>query len=415
MSAISLVVLTLSILGAEESTEKPIGIWKLFTNDWNVSGEYPRILSLTWNKELKGTAWLLQWKLSGASDSSPFEAFKGAYEIYKGDEAETLLLRLIFTRCYLGTFADNGLQWTLARDSDAKSRRGGADLELQLEDGSLADDAIVTTVLRLFKADETGQETADYRTEERFLGLVKTRGERIPVRYLPFFDSGEIITMDNSVTIADVLQKSPPPGWKPYTTSKLQVVRVSAPRPPPSKFPIQSSSTAHSQRVEEPRPADLHEQSQQLTMERLSKLEESAVRSLPTDDLMSLADDSLETNDDRTAIYCFEELILRNPKDVPAMRILADIYATAGDADLRNMARAKLLALDACNQTRYRDPVALTSLAAAEANAGNMRSAINFQTMALRCKHTQQQDDVWNRRLNLYRTGRPMRYPSAGK
>ena len=102
------------------------------------------------------------------------------------------------------------------------------------------------------------------------------------------------------------------------------------------------------------------------------------------------------------------------PDLVPALNNLAWVLATDPDAANRNGAEAVELAGRACAVTDYQNPVLMGTLAAAYAEAGKFKEAIEIAQRARNLAQTAGQPEVaeQNRQLlELYRSGRPCRQP----
>ena len=97
-------------------------------------------------------------------------------------------------------------------------------------------------------------------------------------------------------------------------------------------------------------------------------------------------------------------------RDPEVYNALAWILATSPQDALRSAARAKELALTACELTRYDDPQIVDTLAAAHAEAGEFADAVRFQKRALESPKLEQRFINEARgRLALYEAGRPYR------
>jgi Flp pilus assembly protein TadD len=82
------------------------------------------------------------------------------------------------------------------------------------------------------------------------------------------------------------------------------------------------------------------------------------------------------------AIAHYREAIRLQPDSVEAINNLAWLLAAHPDAQFRNGAEAVPLATRACELTKYQNPVALTTLAAAYAETGQFQTAISFAERA---------------------------------
>jgi tetratricopeptide (TPR) repeat protein len=119
------------------------------------------------------------------------------------------------------------------------------------------------------------------------------------------------------------------------------------------------------------------------------------------------------------AIYQYREALAEVPDLVPALNNLAWILATDPHATNRNGAAAVQLAERACALTQYQIPVLIGTLAAAYAEAGRFKEAIETaqraRNLALAAGQPEAAD--MNRRLReLYQSGQPYRQrpPASG-
>ena len=94
-------------------------------------------------------------------------------------------------------------------------------------------------------------------------------------------------------------------------------------------------------------------------------------------------------------------------------RQLAWIYATSPDALIRNGEEAVLLAKRACELTEFEKVTALDTLAAAYAEQGNFKKAVEYQLEAITLATPLQEKEL-QKRVNLYRSERPYREPKPG-
>ena len=82
------------------------------------------------------------------------------------------------------------------------------------------------------------------------------------------------------------------------------------------------------------------------------------------------------------AIAHYREAIRAQPESVEAINNLAWLLAAHPEAQFRNGAEAVQLATRACELTKYQNPVALTTLAAAYAETGQFQTAVSFAERA---------------------------------
>ena len=135
----------------------------------------------------------------------------------------------------------------------------------------------------------------------------------------------------------------------------------------------------------------------------------------PDDDVMAryfLATALVELAQTRDAAAEYRQVLKLNPHMQPAQNNLAWILATDPNPELRNGAEAVQLAEQLCQQTDYRAPAFLATLAAAYAEAGRFDEAVataeKARTLALDAGDTGLAGKNASR-LELYRAGRPYR------
>ena len=99
-----------------------------------------------------------------------------------------------------------------------------------------------------------------------------------------------------------------------------------------------------------------------------------------------------------------------DPEDASALNIRAWIWATCPEAKYRSGKQGVEAATRACALTGGRDPYLLGTLAAASAEAGDFRAAVDWQTKALaRFRAAGGNIEKDRERLALYRAGKPFR------
>lgn len=96
-----------------------------------------------------------------------------------------------------------------------------------------------------------------------------------------------------------------------------------------------------------------------------------------------LAEAQLTLKRPRDAVQTLEQAITRRPDDAVLLKRAAWVLATSSDAAARNGARAIDLATHAVTATQGRDPIALDTLAAAYAEAGQFDRALDAVQRAL--------------------------------
>lgn len=117
--------------------------------------------------------------------------------------------------------------------------------------------------------------------------------------------------------------------------------------------------------------------------------------------------------DPHRAILDFSQVIKLDPKFADAYDSLALIHATSSDAKARNGKRAVELAQRACELTKWSNAFYLNTLAAAYAEAGDFKSAVQWQEKAIALKKFSAAGEVAAEgRLALYKAGKPFREPA---
>jgi Flp pilus assembly protein TadD len=113
------------------------------------------------------------------------------------------------------------------------------------------------------------------------------------------------------------------------------------------------------------------------------------------------------------AIAHYREAIRLQPDSVEAINNLAWLLAAHPDAQFRNGAEAVPLATRACELTKYQNPVALTTLAAAYAETGQFQTAISFAERAQELAKGSQGAlaERLSAMLEAFRAGRPYYQP----
>jgi len=109
----------------------------------------------------------------------------------------------------------------------------------------------------------------------------------------------------------------------------------------------------------------------------------------------------------RAAEDCAEAIRLEPSSSWRPYAALAEIRATAPMADLREGGQAVILAKTACNLTGWKEPGALSALAAAFAEKGEFAEAVKWQKEALKARTSPAADGP--QRLSLYEQGKPFR------
>jgi len=118
----------------------------------------------------------------------------------------------------------------------------------------------------------------------------------------------------------------------------------------------------------------------------------------------------LAVGDQAGAIRHYRAAFRLMPRSSAAANSLAWNLATSPDANLRNGQEAVLAAVKACRLTKYADPSALDTLAAAHAETGNFREAVRNAEKGVwlaRKQGFKELAEEISKRATLYRTGRP--------
>jgi cytochrome c-type biogenesis protein CcmH/NrfG len=110
------------------------------------------------------------------------------------------------------------------------------------------------------------------------------------------------------------------------------------------------------------------------------------------------------------ALADFNEALRLDPNFVDANNHLAWLWATCPNAKYRDGKRAVAFGTKACEQTEWKDPYTLATLAAAAAEAGDYDAAVKWQTKALDLfPKDEPAVKSHGERLNLYRDKKPSR------
>jgi hypothetical protein len=110
------------------------------------------------------------------------------------------------------------------------------------------------------------------------------------------------------------------------------------------------------------------------------------------------------------AVATLQQAILIDSKDDWSYNQLAWIEATCSDASVRNGEAAVTAATKACELTEWKNWQFIDTLAAACAEAGDFKHAIQYQERALHTGHpTDSEQKVMRERLSIYQGSRPYR------
>jgi tetratricopeptide (TPR) repeat protein len=112
------------------------------------------------------------------------------------------------------------------------------------------------------------------------------------------------------------------------------------------------------------------------------------------------------------AIKGFEQAIKIEPTRGDTYGHLADLLATCPKAELRDGKRAVGLATKACELTKWNDTISLSALAAAYAEVGDFKKAVEWQRKAMKASGSlvlkrEQDVEESRQRLKCYGEGKP--------
>jgi len=108
------------------------------------------------------------------------------------------------------------------------------------------------------------------------------------------------------------------------------------------------------------------------------------------------------------AIADFNRALKFQPKEPGLLNNLAWVLATSPVDKLRNGKRAVELATQACEETEYKKAYILSTLAAAYAESGDMKKAIEWSEKSVALGSAEQKDAL-KKELASYRAGKPLR------
>ncbi len=123
--------------------------------------------------------------------------------------------------------------------------------------------------------------------------------------------------------------------------------------------------------------------------------------------------------DYRKAVEDYREAMRVGPKKYEPYAYLADLLATCPDRDLRDGKKAVELATKACELTKWNDSDSLSALAAAYAEVGDFKMAVEWQKKAMKANgtlvyKTKQQEEESRQRLKSFEEGKPFRRQAPG-
>ena len=137
----------------------------------------------------------------------------------------------------------------------------------------------------------------------------------------------------------------------------------------------------------------------------------SAVLKQDPDNLFALrgrGDAHLGVGKHAEAVADLTKALELEPEDPGILNNLAWVLATSPEDDLRDGPRAVELATKACEQTEFKAPHILSTLASAYAETGDFDTAIKWSTKAVDLGTDQQQEPL-QKELEGYREGKPFR------
>jgi tetratricopeptide (TPR) repeat protein len=116
--------------------------------------------------------------------------------------------------------------------------------------------------------------------------------------------------------------------------------------------------------------------------------------------------------DYQKAIADFRDAIHHGPQDAASYDALAWICATCPDQEFLDGPRAVKYATRACQLSDWNDPDFLDTLAAAHAECGEFRRAIQLQVKVLKAREDPETIEAGRERMRLYQAGKPYREQS---
>jgi HEAT repeat protein len=129
----------------------------------------------------------------------------------------------------------------------------------------------------------------------------------------------------------------------------------------------------------------------------------------PNQAVKSFAEMSLRQLDYDWALQDYEQAVKRNPKEPQGHSDLAWLRATCPDAKVRDGKQAIEHATKACELTQWQNAAYLETLAAAHAQNGDFKQAVQWQTKALEGHDPNLDVEQAQSRLKLYQLGKAYR------
>jgi tetratricopeptide (TPR) repeat protein len=108
------------------------------------------------------------------------------------------------------------------------------------------------------------------------------------------------------------------------------------------------------------------------------------------------------------AVTNYEQALELAPEDAGVLNNLAWVLATSPEAEIRDGDRSLKLAIQACQATEYKKAHILSTLAAAYAENGDFKSAIDWSSQAV-ARGDEEADDQLEAELKSYQAGKPWR------
>jgi serine/threonine-protein kinase len=103
------------------------------------------------------------------------------------------------------------------------------------------------------------------------------------------------------------------------------------------------------------------------------------------------------------------EALKRDPRHAGTFNLLAWVWSTCPDPDVRNGSRARECATRACELSEWSEPGFLDTLAAAYAECGEFDEAMKWQEKAIENVGSLEQESDYRSRLDLYQQRKPAR------
>jgi len=400
----------------------------LTDNDWSDNFHAMSLTpSIRWSS---GSAWFIRF------DEGGLQAWKGTYDFYlpEKESDDAIQLKIGFTRHYI-VVADRGQEkWQIDRRYEPK----GMLLEIALEDSAVPDKEVTFSVLEGFFVDDRGVETVKRHAPEGILQKLSGRGDARKLRELDCVKIGETLRFRSDrnfyqlTRITDFL----PPGFKVRNT-EADVKTTTAYRP--SSSPTTAKSTPKvlfdslAAAVDKEDLASASKLAEQLVKITPDSADTYVYRGLANrvlkkwDDAIRDYDKALELKPNtgyyhakrgraydgrhsyREAASDYFAAVGFEPKDPSILCEFAWFLATCPEESARHGKGAVRYAAKACELTDYKEHWALDTLAAAFAENGDFEKAITTETAALKVVTEKNLRTQYEKRLKLYKAGKPFR------